>query len=234
MATALLSPHFDDAILSCWHRLEAPEPVTVINVFAGAPRYSDALGWWDRATGALDSPSRVRERAREDRSALALAGRVPVNLDLLDAQYRRVEVSAPAIVEQIAPTVTACDAVYAPAALGDHPDHALVRAAALHLHMSGARVLLYADLPHAIANGWPTWVSARDGNPTVDAHWRAALSACAVGSRACVHALERSMRERKLAALRAYRTQIAALEAMAFAPLERSLRYEVVWELAPA
>jgi hypothetical protein len=28
-------------------------------------------------------------------------------------------------------------------------------------------------------------------------------------------------------------TQIAALEAMAFAPLERSLRYEVARELAP-
>jgi hypothetical protein len=29
-------------------------------------------------------------------------------------------------------------------------------------------------------------------------------------------------------------TEIAALEELAFAPLERSLRYEVAWELVPA
>ena len=48
-----------------------------------------------------------------------------------------------------------------------------------------------------------------------------------------VHVLGGLARRRKLAALRAYRTQVAALEAMAFGPLRQTLRYEVAWELAP-
>jgi hypothetical protein len=38
---------------------------------------------------------------------------------------------------------------------------------------------------------------------------------------------------RKLEAVHAYGTQLGELDAMAFAPLHRSLRYGVVWELVP-
>ena len=40
-------------------------------------------------TGATDSAARAREREREDDAALAIAGRSAINLDLLEAQYRR-------------------------------------------------------------------------------------------------------------------------------------------------
>jgi hypothetical protein len=236
MAAAVLSPHFDDAVLSCWHVLRAPGPVIVVNVFAGVPPEGTAPGWWDRLTGAWDAAARVRERASEDRAALAVAGRVPVNLDLFEAQHRRHTESPAAIAERIAPEVSGCDTVYAPAALGAHPDHALVRDAALCLHTRGARVLLYADMPHAIACGWPTWV-ASDGVVAVDVQWAEALAAAVIGqgvARPRVHRLGRLAQQRKLAALRIYRTQIAALEEMAFGPLERSLRYEVAWDLPPA
>ena len=86
---AVLSPHFDDAVLSCWHVLSAPGPVVVVNVFAGAPPSGWPLGWWDQRTGATDSAARAREREREDDAALGVAGRSPINLDLLEAQYRR-------------------------------------------------------------------------------------------------------------------------------------------------
>ena len=91
MAVAILSPHLDDAVLSCWHVLTQPGEVVVINVFAGAPEGRDTVAWWDRYTGATDSRDRVRERAKEDRTALSLAGRTAVNLDLLDEQYRDAE-----------------------------------------------------------------------------------------------------------------------------------------------
>jgi LmbE family N-acetylglucosaminyl deacetylase len=236
MAMAVLSPHFDDAVLSCWHVLLGPGPVVVVNVFAGAPPEGSAPGWWDRLTGARDAAARIRQRAPEDRAALAMAGRVPVNLDLLEAQHRRDTESPAAVAELIAPEVVACDAVYAPAALGGHPDHALVRDAALCLRAGGARVLVYADLPHAIARGWPTWVAA-DGIVGVDAQWAEALAGSGIGRgvrRPRVHVLGRRAQQRKLTALRAYRTQIAALQGMAFAPLEQILRYEVDWELAGA
>ena len=49
-----------------------------------------------------------------------------------------------------------------------------------------------------------------------------------------MHELTAGEQRRKLEAVRAYRTQLGGLDAMVFAPLQRSLRYEVVWELAPA
>ena len=236
MAVAVLSPHFDDSVLSCWHVLRGRAPVVVLNVFAGAPPEDAPPGWWDRLTGACDAAARVRERTSEDRAALLVAGRVPVNLDLLEAQHRWDTESPAAIAESIAPEVVGCDAVYAPAALGGHPDHALVRDAALSLRAGGARVRLYADLPHGLSRGWPTWV-ASDGLAAVDAQWADALAGSGIGQgvrRPRVHVLGRRARQRKLTALRAYSTQVAALQEMAFAPLERSLRYEVTWELAPA
>ena len=70
MTVVVLSPHFDDAVLSCWHVLRAPGTVQVVNVFTGAPPEGSPPGWWDRLTGAPDPGERVRERAEEDRIAV--------------------------------------------------------------------------------------------------------------------------------------------------------------------
>lgn len=235
MRLAVLSPHYDDAVLSCWHVLRAHETVVVVNVFAGVPTEGSPLGWWDRRTGADDSPGRVRERAREDRAALAFAARAAVDLDILESQYRDVPVAPAFIADRIAFAVDGCDALYAPLALDEHIDHVLTREAALRLRSASTEVRLYADLPHGLKRGWPTWV-ARDGRPDVDVTWaRAAADALPRGMR-----FHRDVRElpvieqrRKLEAVRAYRTQVAGLETMAFAPLEDCLRYEMVWELMP-
>ena len=66
MTTVILSPHLDDAVLSCWHVLTQPGEVVVITVFAGVPTGLTAPAWWDRYTGATDSGERVRERIEED------------------------------------------------------------------------------------------------------------------------------------------------------------------------
>ena len=46
-------------------------------------------------------------------------------------------------------------ALLAPAGIGGHPDHLLVRAAAFTLRDDGHTVALCAELPHAIRHGWP-------------------------------------------------------------------------------
>ena len=51
--TIILSPHFDDAVLSCWHLLASAGEVLVVNVFAGEPP-AGTLGWWDELAGASD------------------------------------------------------------------------------------------------------------------------------------------------------------------------------------
>src|SRR5580765_515812 len=50
----VLSPHLDDAVLSCWSVLRGPEPVQAVNVFAAPPR-TGFVTRYDRICGAHDS-----------------------------------------------------------------------------------------------------------------------------------------------------------------------------------
>jgi LmbE family N-acetylglucosaminyl deacetylase len=235
----ILSPHLDDAVLSCWHLLTEPHEVTVINVFAGAPLAAPEAAWWDRLTGATDSAKRMLERWEEDRRALALAGRTAQNLGFLDDQYRDWEQPLEPLVTEIASRLEPGALICAPAALGDHPDHALVRAAALELRQAGAPLSLYADLPHAALQGWPAWVPAPGATASHDlagALWERALASTGVAPAAmvaAVHRLDRSAHERKLEAVRAYATQFRGLADWTGRRLSDhvTLGYEVVWTL---
>lgn len=221
--TVVLSPHLDDAVLSCWHVLNE---ATVVSVFAGVPDPGTA-GWWDSLTGGADSPVRMRERHREDALALALAGAVPRRLGLLDEQYRRNGASLP-VAELLADHVRDADKVYAPLGLFLGDDHRLVRQAALELRPD---TILYADHPHAGIWGLPAWVTG-DEEATeldVDAAWRQRMVEAGLEPErlaSAVHELDGEAFERKLAAVHAYGTQVAALEREA--PLEQ-LRWEVTW-----
>jgi LmbE family N-acetylglucosaminyl deacetylase len=85
--TVVCSPHFDDAVLSCWSVLEREENCTVLNVFTGAPA-AGFTAWYDQKSGASSSAGHMQRRALEDRDALSIAGKEPVDLGLLEAQYR--------------------------------------------------------------------------------------------------------------------------------------------------
>lgn len=240
MSVAILSPHLDDAVLSCWHVLAHAGDVLVVNVFAGMPASLDRPAWWDRYTGATDSLERVRERIDEDRRALALAGRTAVYLDLLDAQYRGAADQEPAPpTAQLEGLLTPGARIYAPAAFADHPDHALVRAAGLELRTKGFVVSLYADLPHATLHGWPTWVTgerAHAANDLAGAMWEYWLAGTGISPEemaASVHELDPVTHARKLAAVRVYRTQLQGLEELAGGCLadRETLGYEVAWAL---
>ena len=232
---AILSPHLDDAVLSCWSVLTGDEEAVVVNIFTGAPAVGSGARLWDRLTGATDSAERMRERLEEDRAAMGLAGRDALGLGLLEVQYR-ANGELPDLAAAIEPVLPSGCAVFAPAGLGVHVDHALVRGAALALRRRGTPVTLYADLPHAIARGWPSWVAGADGAPAVDAEWDIALQAAAIdgglGS-VRVHSLDDGSLAGKIESLRAYTTQFSALDAMAFRPLQEpgTLRYEVFWAL---
>jgi LmbE family N-acetylglucosaminyl deacetylase len=236
----ILSPHPDDAVLSLWHVLAAPEPVRVLNVFGGSPDGHRGDPWWDRLTGAEDSVIRVRERHAEDCAAPAMAARKPENLGFLDGQYRDAEPALEPIVEAIASAAPADAPLLAAAGLDGHRDHRLVRAAALALHAAGRAVVLYADVPHATRFGWPTWVTGYPADPHLDpeAFWSQHLRDTGVDLAALspdVRELDPSEFERKRAAVREYRTQVPALE-WEFGMLSRPevLRYEVVWPLPAA
>lgn len=221
----VISPHYDDAVLSCWHVLEDGD-ATVATVFSGTPE-PGVLGWWDRLTGAADSAARMEERRQEDAAALALAGARSLELDLLDEQYR-ANGAVPALGAALEAATRDAEAVYAPLGLFLSADHGLVRKAALELDRE---LRFYADHPHIGVWGLPRWVTGADSARGLDVEgaWNGAMAAADLDPRSLhaeVHALDDASFASKLQAVRAYRTQVPALECEA--PLEQ-LRWEVTW-----
>jgi hypothetical protein len=215
----LLSPHADDAAFSCWSVLTAGTPVVVVNVFAGIPE-SGFVTWWDRICGADDSAAHAGARIAEDLAVLEPIVGPPVNLPLLEDQYRAGNARLPlaAIDERLCETVGAASEVYAPAALGaGHVDHWLVRELARTLVPRGMPVRLYADVPYAVRYGWPHWVAGTPPNPNldVDPYWeRVVVEVPEMGAlrEAEIVRLPAEAAARKLTAMRGYRTQFSALD----------------------
>jgi GlcNAc-PI de-N-acetylase len=236
--TVILSPHFDDAVLSCWHRLASASEVLVVNVFAGEPP-AGTLGWWDELAGASDSAAAVRARIEEDRQALAHVGRTAVNLPFLDSQYRQGDQAPAEIVQALREVLLPSARIYAPASLGDHHcDHIAVRAAALALRAQGADVTLYADLPHATVEGWPRWVldgSSAAADPAAEL-WARQLEDTGIPMQrmlATAHRLPEQEHAGKLEAVLSYASQVAPLQHVFESSLEdpQLLGFEVDWRL---
>ena len=267
----VLSPHFDDAVLSCWTVLVRHDlDVIVVNVFARIPQRG-ILSEWDRGTISLRIDRRLLVRARrlgrpdsaartprsrdsawlvgrriaEDRRALAAIGRAPVNLSLLDAQYRAhpaysLPDPAPSeITAELIRHVPRASAVLLPAALGataadspPHVDHVLTRSVVRELADFAGSLQLYADVPYAVRLGWPDWVASTGGSPDATAVWEQSLRDAGIEiARLVPHVrtLTKEERDKKRRALRRYRTQWKALDCG-----DDMMRFEVLWSLSAA
>jgi LmbE family N-acetylglucosaminyl deacetylase len=236
MGLLVVSPHFDDAVLSAWGLLEEPG-VRVANVFTAIPP-DQAPTYWEKLTRARGTvEERIVERTLEDRDALALAGIVPVNLGFLECLYGGgPNIPRDRIVDALAPLVSAADRAVFPAAIGGHPDHSVVRDVGKHFLAAGADVRFYADCPYSIKYGWPSWVTGAAPSPFLDEDVyleeqlrNGGLSLTRLG--AAVTKLRGALLQRKLAATAAYRTQVDALDS---GPLRRVSNpdvvcFEVVW-----
>ncbi len=174
-----LSPHLDDAALSCGgliaHLIPNGAEVLVITVFAGFParREPSALAaqlhshWGDPADPVV-------LRRNEDKKAIGLLGADWLHLHYPEAIYRFEEPSflylrsgdlfgSPhpsdsAVVAQIAESVTEIchpgqTEIHAPLAIGNHVDHQLVRNAAFILLRRSFRVTFYEDYPYVEVPG---------------------------------------------------------------------------------
>jgi LmbE family N-acetylglucosaminyl deacetylase len=240
-AVVVLSPHLDDAVLSCWSVLTSDDHVQPVNVF-GKPPPPGTLTRYDRICGARDSSEHVRERVAEDARALESAGRAPVNMPFLDRQYRRPW-QTPSLADldrRLADAVPRVRELYAPAGLGfaPQPDHELVRRLAVASARAGIRLWLYADLPYAVTFGWPQWVTRAEEyeHLDVDALWeQLEQDVPGIGGirSARVVRLPPDEAERKLAAMQEYRTQFAALDGGVTGLLRNPAihGFEVFWEV---
>ncbi len=148
----VLSPHLDDAVLSCAWALMHCEHAVAATLLAGTPAGDYPLTDWDRRCGFASAADAMRARRDEDRAALGELGAQPHHLDFLDAQY------APAHgVEDLAPAIVALlresnpDAVLMPLGLY-HSDHVLVHEGARRVRSrdrtAQRRWFCYEDIPY--------------------------------------------------------------------------------------
>ncbi len=222
----IVSPHLDDAVLSCARLMVRHPGCTVVTVFAGnPPKYPDPMRVWDVQSGFAPGDDVMEARRKEDHAALTVLDATPVHLDFVEYTYNegdvpvRPEVIAPVLREalrSLAPSV-----VLAPFGLAN-PDHDVVHRACMLARDDTTDVAWwcyedngYKHIPGMLAwrvstlfrrNVWPTPVC-----PPVD------------GSN-----------ERKMAAVNCYSSQLLALEddwnigAKLAAPAP-----EQYWRLAP-
>ena len=113
MTIVVVSTHLDDAVLSCWSIVAGDADVTVVTVFTGSPEDPNLVTDWDRDTG-LTSKERMAARIDENRAALAVAGRSPIDLGFLESQYGGRSIDAGVLAERLRDA----ELVYLPAGTG--------------------------------------------------------------------------------------------------------------------
>ncbi|MBN1955432.1 MAG: PIG-L family deacetylase [Anaerolineae bacterium] len=168
VSSIFLSPHLDDAVLSCGGRIarqaRAGERVQVVTLFAGRPQ--GALSPFAQSLHrrwAVKDAAAVRRA--EDRAALAYLGAEAVHWEYLDCIYRRapdgrhlytgeaalwaaVHPADGPLIDSLARRIAALPegaALYAPLGVGGHVDHQLTRRAAEAL---GRLLTYYEEYPY--------------------------------------------------------------------------------------
>jgi LmbE family N-acetylglucosaminyl deacetylase len=235
----LLSPHWDDAVLSCWGVLTQARELNVVNVFAALPAPGHR-GSWELVAGLEDSRARARVRIDEDSLALSLAGRRPRNLPLPEARHARASSRPDAgdIDAALTGELPAASRVYVPAGIGGHSDHLLTRLYGRALCAAGFPVAAYAEFPYCIFHGWPAWVDGSEPDPARDAerYWQSFLSGLpelVTLREGEVTRLPADSAQRKLEAIGCYRLSLNHAVRRMLAD-EDFHGIEVRWELAAA
>jgi LmbE family N-acetylglucosaminyl deacetylase len=227
MRHLFLSPHYDDAALSCGGTIarlgSEGEPVVVVTIFGGKPDYT-RLSPFAQAIHARPQAGEdpIDVRRAEERLALSILEAEPLLLDFLDCIYRQdgsqerwlyageqaifgsVDAVDAGLVEELAQAFAALASepeacrFYAPLAIGNHVDHQVTLSAALRLRQSHHDVWFYEDYPYVVRDS--------DGLARALARWRDP-------GRWLAKVVELSGRdlEVKTAAVRAYRSQLGVL-----------------------
>jgi len=169
----VLSPHLDDAALSCGgsiHRsVRGGGRVLVATLFAGDPLHVARSGFAREVESRWALGEQVMERRRaEDERAMAILGVEARHSPLVDALYRtgddgeplypslaelRAEERDPAALEEQLEesirTLPSARRVLAPLAVGGHVDHRLTRRAAERVFGAAPEVRYYEDYPYS-------------------------------------------------------------------------------------
>ncbi|MEO9256144.1 MAG: PIG-L family deacetylase [Tepidiformaceae bacterium] len=127
----VVSPHLDDALLSCGELLARCGGASVVTLFAGAPADYEVVTAWDRASGFASGEDAVAARREEDLRALESVGARPVWLPFIDSQYPSERGTAECAASlRVALDELGTETVLVPLGLV-HPDHVLTNDAAM-------------------------------------------------------------------------------------------------------
>jgi LmbE family N-acetylglucosaminyl deacetylase len=155
----VISPHFDDAVLSCGHWLHRHPGTVVVTVCSGSPGPGvPASSGWDALAGFQNADEAVDARRAEDIAALTTLGAEQRLLGYVDAPYRSAE-------EETSFEDDLCQSIAD--VLDDvRPSLCLIPLGLLHVdHISTGRAarralrnhpeciaITYAELPNAVLN----------------------------------------------------------------------------------
>ncbi len=216
----VLSPHFDDGVLSCGGRIflhrQGGDAVRVLTLFADGPEGDVPPFAQEQHRMWGNPPDANRLRRAEDLAAYGRLGCFDVyHLDAPDAVYRKSENGQPRynnveaifgeihpdehdydlnLVEMVRAYLPAHARVLAPWAIGNHVDHQLTHRVALLLEEEGWEVGYYLDVPYMEKIDPYRW------EPTVKDEWRVNAEM-----------LDEDVLAAKVAAMSYYRTQIPVL-----------------------
>lgn len=167
-----ISPHLDDAVLSCggliWELTQSGLPVEVWTIACGYPPpgpISDLARECHDEWGTGTAEQTVSLRREEDHTAVRKVGATAHHFDILDCIYRRSDKSDslyavvfvpphPAdtglpdeVAVLLSKNLNPDDIIVCPLAIGLHVDHAIVRSAVERLNRP---LLYYADIPYLL------------------------------------------------------------------------------------
>lgn len=127
----VISPHLDDAVLSCGEVIAAHPDTLVVTLFSGVPAETAQPMTREHASGLRAARQALAARRRQDRAALACIGGRALPLDFTDVQY-----DEPVSMEKLAMTLANVvlsvnpERILLPAGLY-RPDNVATHAAAL-------------------------------------------------------------------------------------------------------
>jgi LmbE family N-acetylglucosaminyl deacetylase len=146
MRLVVVSPHLDDAVMSCAGLIGSNRGCEVVTVFAGKPR-AQALTDWDRRCGFAKGDDVIAARRAEDAAACARLEATPRWLDFVDDQYDgrsasvdEIEAALDAELERVAATALAI-----PLGLFNRDHQRTHSAACRFVARPRLQVLAYAD-----------------------------------------------------------------------------------------
>ncbi len=151
----VISPHLDDAVLSCGQLIKSRLGTTITTILAGFPPGTHA-GWSARTTGLPVAKDANLQRRKEDLSAARALGAHTLWMDLYAQEYGAAESPTErlrGIQQAVATAVAASEGrpVFLPLGV-THPDHIAVSdAALLAVRDADLEAYVYMDMPYGQA-----------------------------------------------------------------------------------